>query len=99
MGCTYSVVAEPRDNQLLFIRRQNICITHVTVNARENDILFDIVSIHDLYHCDSKWGRVVTPTFRYIRKNLSDSFYGRGLGSQCYLTCLHASCNVATFNV
>ena len=25
--------------------------------------------------------------------------YGRGLGSQCYLTCLHASCNVATFNV
>ena len=26
-------------------------------------------------------------------------YYGRGLGSQCYLTCLHASCNVATFNV
>ena len=25
--------------------------------------------------------------------------YGRGLGSQCYLTCLHASCNVARFNV
>ena len=25
--------------------------------------------------------------------------YGRGLGSQCYLTCLHASCNVAKFNV
>ena len=25
--------------------------------------------------------------------------YGRGFGSQCYLTCLHASCNVATFNV
>ena len=26
-------------------------------------------------------------------------YYGRGLGSQCYLTCLDASCNVATFNV
>ena len=25
--------------------------------------------------------------------------YGKGLGSQCYLTCLHASCNVASFNV
>ena len=30
---------------------------------------------------------------------LEAEFYGRGLGSQCYLTFLHASCNVATFNV
>ena len=31
--------------------------------------------------------------------NFEHLSYGRGLGSQCYLTCLHASCNVATFNV
>ena len=35
--------------------------------------------------------KVVTDKMRQL--------YGRGLGSQCYLTCLHASCNVATFNV
>ena len=32
-------------------------------------------------------------------RNFMEKYYGRGLGSQCYLTCLHASCNVATFNV
>ena len=42
-----------------------------------------------------RWQLVSNP--RHLRCGLS--FYGRGLGSQCYLTCLHASCNVATFNV
>ena len=34
-----------------------------------------------------------------LSQDQTTDYYGRGLGSQCYLTCLHASCNVATFNV
>ena len=40
-----------------------------------------------------------TPALSKKRKHKKGLYYGRGLGSQCYLTCLHASCNVATFNV
>ena len=57
--------------------------------------------IRPLCHFDWWWdviksvtlGKTVIESAQQSPRN-----YGRGLGSQCYLTCLHASCNVATFN-
>ena len=61
-----------------------------------------VCNVKCTFHPSSKYiirNYIQFPGFITIICRIYCTFYGRGLGSQCYLTCLHALCNVASFNV